>query len=71
MESGIIADNIKQIIRSQGYKQKSIAEKAGFGETEFNNILNGSKTLKADYIMPICSALGITPDTVYGVEKGA
>ena len=56
---------VKTIIVRKGYKQSVIARKAGFTPTEFSNLLCGRKTFKADYVEPICKALGVTPNDLY------
>ena len=56
---------VKSIIEQKGYKQNAIARKAGFTPQEFNNLLCGRKTFKADYVEPICKALEVTPNDLY------
>lgn len=67
--TAIIA-NIKSLIKSSGMKQKAIAERSGFGQQEFSNMMNGRKEIKAEYIPAIATALGVTPNDIYG-EKPA
>lgn len=55
----------KFIIESRGLKQKYVAEKAGFTPADFNNLLCGRKLFKADYVIPICNALGVTPNELF------
>ena len=45
-----IINNIKRIIEEKGMKQVAIAERAGFTASEFSNMLNGRKLLRAEYI---------------------
>ena len=61
----IIISNIKEIIRESGMKQRAVAEKSGFGEKEFSNLLNGRKKLGAEHIPAIANALGVTPNDIY------
>lgn len=63
----IIGQNTKQIIHRQGVKQKVIAEKAGYPEKMFSNMLNGRKLITEVDILPICFALEVTPNELFGV----
>ncbi len=63
------ADVIKNIRyfmdkKSSGYKQKAIAERGGFGEKEFSNMLNGRKKIQVYDIPKIAYALGVTPNDI-------
>lgn len=58
----IVATNIKKVIEEKGAKQKTIACASGFNEKEFSNMLNGRKIIKADDVLPIAVALGVTPN---------
>lgn len=62
-----IAKNVSEIIRELGIKQKVIAERAGYSENVFSNMLNGRKTIKACDIPRIAKALNRTPNALYGV----
>ena len=65
MES-TIAKNVKRIIKEKGFKQYVIAERAGFDPKTFSNMLNGRKII-ADYdISKITTALGVTPNDIFG-----
>lgn len=61
-----VAENIKRIIKDEGYKQSAIAQKVGMSEKQFNALLNGRKTFTADYLPKICKAIGRSPDEVLG-----
>lgn len=54
-----VVDNIKRIIREKGFRQKYIAQRAGFSELKFSDILNGRRVLRAEYLLPIASALDV------------
>jgi plasmid maintenance system antidote protein VapI len=41
--------NVRDIISNAGLKQGAVAEKAGFKEMEFSNMLNGRKAIRAEY----------------------
>lgn len=56
------AEKVKRLIQDKGLKQKYIAEQAGLTEQQLSDILNGRKRLQVEYIMPICSAIGISPN---------
>lgn len=61
-----VAENIKKIIKEEGYKQSAIAQKVGMSEKQFNALLNGRKTFAADYLPKICRAIGRSPNEVFG-----
>jgi len=67
MKQSVIAANIKKIITKQDVKQKSVAQKAGVPEKKFSNMLNGRKLIAAHDILPICDALDVTPNELFGV----
>lgn len=54
-----VPQNISRIIRQKGLIQRAVAERAGFTANQFCDMLNGRKTLKADYIPQIASALNV------------
>lgn len=65
MVCSYIAENAKKIIKEKGYKQKAIAERAGYDAQKFNNMLNGRKIIIADDILPIANALGVEPNELF------
>ncbi len=61
-----LIDNIKRIISEKGMKQGVVAERAGFSQSEFSNMLNGRrKLLRAEHILPIAEALKVDVNTLY------
>ena len=46
-------------------KQCVVAERAGFSEAEFSNMLNGRKLLRVEHIPEIANALGISPNDLF------
>lgn len=65
MENIDVINNIKSIIKTNGLKQKYVAERAGFTPQEFSNILNGRKRLEVNYVHCVCNALNITPNELF------
>lgn len=63
-----LVKNIGSLVNKSGYKQKYIAQIAGFDEKDFSNMLNNRKVIKAEYIPYIAKALGITPNVIYGLK---
>lgn len=63
------AKNLDILIKEKGYKQCAIAQKAGFSARELNDLINGRKTFKADYVLKICKALDITPNELFGISS--
>lgn len=66
--NNIIA-NIRAVTQEKGLKQKHVAQCAGFSEKEYSALLNGRKTMKAEYIHVIAKALGTTPNRLYALPN--
>lgn len=60
-----IALNVKAILQESGYKQCVIAQKAGYSNQKFSDMLNGRAVIKDNDIMPIAKALGVTPNELF------
>lgn len=60
-------ENIRKIINDKGLKHKYVAKKAGFKPQDFSNMLNNRKEFKTAYVVPLCNALGITPNDLFGI----
>lgn len=60
-----VITNIREIIAEKGLRQKFVAEKSGFTEQAFSQLLTQKKTLKAEYIPKIANALGVTPNDLF------
>lgn len=69
MKRDIVADTILREIENRGLKQKYVAEKAGFTQSQFNAMVKGRKLILAEYIPRIANALNITPNQIYGIEE--
>ena len=69
LAKSIVAVNAKRIITELGYKQKTIAQKAGYNEKTFSNLLNGRKIMTDCDIVAISEALGITPNDLFAVQQ--
>ena len=59
------AAGIKAIIDQKGLRQKNVAQKAHFTEQQFSDMLNGRKTIRADYLPDIASALGVSIGEIF------
>ena len=57
-----VYEKIREYIDKNGYKQKTIAEKAGISNVTFNAIMNGKRTLYAEDLKAICIALNVSPE---------
>ena len=57
-----VYEKVRAYIDEMGYKQVTIAEKAGIPKAIFNAILNGKRTLYADDLKAICLALNVSPE---------
>ncbi len=63
------AERLKFIIRNSGFKQKVIAERAGYSEKQLSALVTGRKKMYAEDVSKICVALNITPNQLYGYEE--
>lgn len=68
MES-VIAKNVKEIIRRNCLKQRAVAQKAGYDEKAFSNMLNGRKIVTDVDVTKIAIALNVTPGELFDVKK--
>jgi transcriptional regulator with XRE-family HTH domain len=64
-----VAEYTRQIINHKGLKQKKVAEKAGYTQQAFSNLLNGRKFFGANDILRIAKALDVTPNELFGIKN--
>lgn len=64
-----VQENIRKVIKEKGMKQKYVAEKAGFSEWDFSNMMNGKKIIRAEYIPVIAKAIGTDANTLLGIGE--
>lgn len=60
---------IENIIYKKGLKKSAVANRMGITPQQFSDMLNGRRTLKATDVIPICKALDITPNELYGIDN--
>lgn len=60
-----VADNISKIIEKRGLKQKVIAEKAGFTQQSFCDVLYGRRILKISETKKIANVLNVSVDDLF------
>ena len=65
----IVVYNIRRIMEEKGLKQKYVAERSGFSEQEFSNMLCNRKRINTDFINPICVALGAKLNDLFELQK--
>lgn len=51
---------IKRILEEKGLYQNAAARRAGFTAQQFNDMVNGKRIIRAEYIQPIADALGVS-----------
>ncbi len=64
-----VYEKVRAYIDDKGYKQVTIAHKAGIPKTTFNAIMNGKRTLYADDLRSICIALNVSPELFIDIEN--
>ncbi len=67
--TGSVAAGIERIIRDKGFVQGAIAARAGFSDQQFCDMLKGRKIIRADYLVPIAKALGVSVQEIYDAGK--
>lgn len=63
--------NIRRIIEEKGFKQRSVAEKAGIGPNLFSSMLNERKLITAEHIPNIADALDVSVNELYKKPEGS
>lgn len=63
--TGSVAVGIEAILKEKGFMQGAIARKAGFTDQQFCDMLAGRKVIRADYMVPIAMAMGVTVQEIY------
>ena len=48
-----------------------MARAAGYDPNKINALLRGRKRLTSDDVVPICKALGVTPNELFGIDHPA
>lgn len=61
-----LPNRIYQIMRSKKMQQSLVAKDAGLTPKAFNNMLKGRKLIRPEYIEPICHALEVDANTLFG-----
>ena len=64
-----VYEKVRDYLDENGYKQVTIAQKAGISKATFNSILNGKRTLYADDLCAICVALNVSPELFIDIKK--
>lgn len=60
---------VRTYIEEAGYKQVSVARKAGIPKVTFNSMMNGHRTMYAEDLRAICLALNVSPELFIEVPK--
>ena len=64
----VVVPYIRAIIKQKGLKNKAVAEKAGYTEQEFSNMLNERKIVNSDDVLRVATALDVTPNDLFGIK---
>lgn len=64
-----VYEKVRTYIDDKGYKQISIAQKAGIPKNTFNAMMNGKRTMYADDLCSICIALNVSPELFIEIEN--
>ncbi len=66
-----VQERIYRIMRSKKMQQSLVAKDAGFAPKDFNNMLKGRKLIRPEHIVPLCRALGVSADVLFGFPPNA
>lgn len=64
-------ENLKELIKKSGLKNKAVAEAIGLSDKQFSDLLNGRRVIREKDIPLICRALGTDPNELFGWKKSA
>lgn len=62
-----ITENVNRIIQDKGLNPDDIARMVGITVKNFRQMLDGRKALPTRYIIPLCNALQVTPNELFGM----
>ena len=60
-----VSDMIYKVINEKCLKQSAVAV---YDPKIFNAMLRGRKRMTSDDVVPICKALGVTPNELFGID---
>lgn len=66
-----VYERVRDYVRNSGYKQKALAERAGYTEKQFSEMLNGKRPMYADDVENICTSLNVPPSTFIFYQRTA
>ena len=64
----MFGDNIKRLMRENGYTQKQLAMRAGCTESAISRYVNNERTPSIRVLKHLAIALGVTVDEIIGDE---
>ncbi len=71
MERDPVACGIKNLIVEKGLIQRAVAQRAGYTQQQFSDMLNNRKVIKAVDLIPISTALGVPVQEIYDAGRKA
>lgn len=67
----MVADGIQAIMRKKGMYQKIVAERSGFTNQQFSDMLRGRKVIRADYLPRIAVALEVEVSELFSIKDAS
>lgn len=61
-----VYERVSAAVKESGFKQKAIAHRIGVSEQVFCAMLSGERKISADEFLGLCTALGKTPNDLFG-----
>lgn len=71
MIQSMIPERVEQITVRKGMKRRAVAERAGFTEQQFCDMMHRRRLIKDTDVLAIANALGVTPNDLYGISRDA
>ena len=64
-----VYEKVRAYINENGFRQLSIAQKAGISEVTFDAIITGKQKMYAEDLRAICVALNVSPELFIDVKN--
>ena len=68
VEDTIVGLNVKKIIKQKGLNEYAVAQKCGYNNKKFNDMLNGRRLIKPEDVIRFVTVLKVTPNDLYYIN---
>ena len=70
MNDADVSGRMRDLIKARGMNQTAVAQKAGFTRQQFNDMLQGRKIIRADYLPVIAKVMGVAVSDFFAEKQG-